>query len=99
MVRIFFVVGIFITFAIQFYVPIEIIWPPLSTAIKKKRAEQYRRWVYEYGEQLLRCVLLSLTCEYYNRLNSTSQSLLYVGFKLNLLSLVVLAKLESMFKI
>jgi len=56
-----FAVAIFITYGIQFYVPIEILWPSLERNLT-------HHLLTTYGEYLLRYFFLFVTCEFSNLL-------------------------------
>jgi len=51
-----FATAIFITYGLQFYVPVEILWP----ALQRRLNEQV---LLDYGEYLLRYFFLFVTCE------------------------------------
>jgi len=49
--------GIFMTYGIQFYIPIEILWPSLEQRLKHGS-------LVTYGEYLLRYFFLFVTCTF-----------------------------------
>jgi proton-coupled amino acid transporter len=53
-VKVMFAVAMFVTYGVQFYVPIEILWSPLSDYLSNQL-------LYRYGEYLLRFVFLVIT--------------------------------------
>ena len=55
-VRLIFGVAIFISYGIQFYVPIEILYPPIKKRITTPLLKKY-------GELILRTVMVMLTCK------------------------------------
>ncbi|KAK3577264.1 hypothetical protein CHS0354_030549 [Potamilus streckersoni] len=54
LVKVLFAVSIFISYGLQFYVPIEIIWPWLE---QKSNSRRYRR----YGERIFRIIMVLIT--------------------------------------
>ena len=56
-VKVMFATAIFITYGIQFYVPIEILWPPLEQMFTN-------HLLIAYGEYLVRYFFLFVTCEF-----------------------------------
>ena len=56
-VQVLFAIAIFITYALQSYVPVEIIW---STYLKEKFEKSRYNLLYEY---ILRTVLVLVTCK------------------------------------
>ena len=59
-VKVMFAAAIFITYAIQFYVPIEILWPSLQQMLAAAGNHQF---LVSHGEYLLRYLFLFVTCE------------------------------------
>ena len=55
-VKVMFAVAIFITYGLQFYVPVEILWPRLQRRLS-------HQLLVDYGEYLLRYAFLFVTCE------------------------------------
>ncbi|CAH1777563.1 unnamed protein product [Owenia fusiformis] len=55
-VRLKFSIAIFISYGLQFYVPLEFMWPPIN----EKYGDHYP-WLRKYGEYILRCLLVLLT--------------------------------------
>ena len=56
-VKVMFAVAIFITYGIQFYVPIEILWPSVEDQLT-------HHLLITHGEYLLRYFFLFVTCEF-----------------------------------
>jgi len=56
-VKVMFAVAIFITYGLQFYVPIEILWMSLEHSLT-------HHILINYGEYLLRYCFLFITCEF-----------------------------------
>jgi len=56
-VKLMFAIAIFFTYGIQFYVPIEILWPSINNRVNNI-------YLKKYGEYLLRFFFLCVTCKY-----------------------------------
>lgn len=56
-VRLMMAIAIFLSYGLQFYVPMSIIWPPLRARIQDERMQRVL-------ELLLRTVLVVVTCEF-----------------------------------
>jgi len=56
-VKVMFAAAIFITYGLQFYVPIEILWTSLEQTLT-------HHLLINYGEYLLRYFFLFVTCEF-----------------------------------
>lgn len=54
MVKIMFAVAIFVSYGVQFYVPIRIMWPKFEHKLK-------RRWQQKYGEYIFRALFVLIT--------------------------------------
>lgn len=54
-----FAVAIFCTYAVQFYVPMEIIWPRIERHLSPGL------WAQKYGEYILRASFVVITCKYH----------------------------------
>ena len=52
-----FALSIFITFGLQFYVPIKITWPFFSKRLSSRRFQIYSEYIY-------RTILVLVSCEY-----------------------------------
>jgi len=61
-VKVMFATAIYITYGIQFYVPIEILWPALQQVLVSNNCHSHQL-LTEYGEYLLRYFFLFVTCE------------------------------------
>jgi len=59
-VKVMFATAIYVTYGIQFYVPIEILWPSLQQALISNNASPL---LTDYGEYMLRYVFLFVTCK------------------------------------
>ena len=60
-VRLMFAVSLFISYGLQFYVPVSIIWPLID-----KKMERKGRLLPWYSEYIFRLILVCVTCEYIN---------------------------------
>lgn len=63
-VKLMFAVSIFITYALQYYVPLNIIWPHIERRVME--ATYYRRLALQY---VFRTVLVLLSCKFTNQIN------------------------------
>ena len=57
-VKVMFATAIFITYGLQFYVPLEILWPPLQRLLSGSSVLQ------SHGDYALRYAFLAVTCQY-----------------------------------
>lgn len=56
-VRVMMGLAIFLSYGLQFYVPMNIIWPLLKDRLQSEKAQLY-------GEYILRTVIVTFTCKY-----------------------------------